>query len=1072
MRRTGYLFAGILAAGILSSPLNAFAESAATLSTIRPGTGTSVPPHTRPTTTSTVPRTPLTAGPSTDSSFSSTNGGRILVLNGTNGAPAFVEEIAAGEGEKKDNIIFDSYDEMVMKNYDDQDVLEVHFSGNVAIRFDENSIKARKIIVTIKNGKVIELAAFDNVIFKMNGTIYVCDSVSFDPNSRRGVLLNVRSYMTGDLASVASSTTGWYYRAEKAVILSDSKIVLKNVFFTTSDERYPHWGIYASRLWYFKEEVVLAMAITYKVGEADFLWFPFFLQWEKMTGLQTAFGQEKRIGWYVMNTGDFTLNNGSVEVYFDFYERLGEYVMAHYKNKKPIGIIQNFDLTVEAADDVRFVKDDVYDRYSLFIDPYGNGDYQTIRQFSWHYKLNTTIAHPSGAYSLSILWEDLNDPYFLSKYNNRQTTFDIQKAIQPDNNYFYTYSGDETQPNKTFNRSFSFSAGALRVGGTWNYIQKVNPAVTNIYENGRYDYVVRSVSFPSISYSPATLTLISNISRSKALTLTVKISNTNYTLPLGSNAMAFVSNYVIAHSPSFTNRAPVLVYGTNLTTRVTAVTNRRVVKFTTNSVTNVSVRTNVPAPPPLPAFKISTNNYTYFTFKSTVDSSINYSSTETLDTNGNATSDQYSHTESIRGAFNMGLLNNLFSFNNSLNLNNNKQWSTFSANSNNNVQLSGAKMTLASGLGFNQTGKLWQNTKLETKFPLSLSHSINYELYNTTYSSKPRESTHNTSLSTGFNLLSQQIAFTLSGGHSIKYRMTNDGAIQDQYLDNILSRSLRSSATFKLFWLSLSSSASMNILDYRTITAYTNINGTNEIYSAKTNTMDWSVGGITNRMISAGSYPKLALSLGTKWVDIFPDAGKYIPNLNFAYNYDILKKTNDNYSLSTSYSLTHVKLPVFYELESLNATASFNFDYLTPRSSKFSLAYSFTVDLTKTWTLTFSTSVQNTKIYLYFQKYQDIYAEGETYTPFWSNLVDSINIFDYDALKRGLFKIQALHFDLTHDLDEWQMHITFDITRKVDNAKQIAYWDPSINITFQMTGLGENAQFPPYKHDFGPEEYQ
>ncbi len=319
-------------------------------------------------------------------------------------------------------------------------------------------------------------------------------------------------------------------------------------------------------------------------------------------------------------------------------------------------------------------------------------------------------------------------------------------------------------------------------------------------------------------------------------------------------------------------------------------------------------------------------------------------------------------------------------------------------------------------------------------------------------------------------MFKNQVFFSVNAGHNITYRITNEEVMNDSYIHNVKAQTVNAGASLKIFWITLSTSARMDILNYRDLDSWTNIGGTNYVYEATTNTMSWDLQGITNRLVKANSYPKISVAFSTPWSTIFPQTAQYLPSLNFSYTYDILNQTNVSYSVSASYALQKIKLPLFYELESMNLSASLYNDYLNPRISKFSLSYSISLYITKNLLLKFSTQVLNTKLYLYNPEFSSLYYEGEVYTPFWENFVDSINIFDYEALKRGLFKIQGLNFDLTHYLDEWELHLIFTVKRLVDEAKQIAYWEPSIKVQFNLIGTEE--QFPAYEHKFVPDELQ
>ena len=985
----------------------------------------------------------------------------ITNQNSTNsGKPEFVEDVNIEGANVNENIIFDNFDEVFIQNYESEDLREIHFIGNVLIRFEGNVLKARKVVITVKGDKVLEISAFGNVEFTLGTDIYLADSLSFDPEQKKGVLKQVRSFMKGSSSGAPiSSSTGWYYTAEKATILSQSKVYLENVYFTTSDKKFPHYSFFAQQLWYYRGEIIFATGIMYTVGQADFFYFPFFFRWEQTSDFRTAFGWEKRIGWYLMNTFQINTGFGTFEMYLDIYERLGEYFQVNYRNIKPMGNLKTLSLFLEFADDVRIFKDG--DRYTWLTDTDFNNTYEAIRQFSWHYKLN--LNYSISDFSLSGYWEALNDPFFTTKYTQRKKVFDIKEILQYDQNTFFTYS-DNLQGITALSRGFSISAGKLSLSGNWNFLRIENQSITNKYLNERYSYVLDSTTFPTLGYTMPSITLISNLSFDTPMSKTIKLSNTNLTVPINTDVPEYLAKYLqimknkaaltgVSASNSQTNAAISL---TNLLITPLKPTNNLTTLKATNSmlkITNTPGITNKPgltnktgltntgtntAPAkPAPLYTITTNQLSWYKFASSLNASFGYTTSEKVDTNGDPVSDSYSHTENGGIVFNGGFFNNLITMNNTLSFMNRKRWSSFEINQNNDQKYSGSELSYRGGLGFNQTGTVFKASMFEINFPLNLSHSIAYQLLRTTFGEKPLEINHATSLGTGFNLAKNEIVFTVGASHSITYRQTN--GMNDIYLDNIILRSASASSSLKIFWFSASTGLSLDLLE------------------TKSNMLELDYADFTNRLRSG--FPKLTLSFTPPQ-----------PLPTISYVYDFIKQTNVSFDISSSYSLKDIKIPLLYNLESMNFSAQFHYDFLSPRQTYFTLSFSMTLWIDKYWKLTFSTRIKNTKIFRYFEDNQDIFLAGEYYVNFWDNLWDGINIFDYEGLKRSFFKIQGLNFDLVHNLDEWELHAIFNINRKVDTVKLVSYWEPEIRLEFRLVGSSE--QFPPYSHKFVPAEYQ
>jgi hypothetical protein len=966
-----------------------------------------------------------------------TNQGNSLSNNLSTNALVFENEIDLQSADPDKNIVFDNYDEVVMQNFDKKNITQIKFIGNVRIRFDKNALKARTVIVTTSSNKVLEITAYEKVEFRYEGNIYLSDSLSFNPSTKKGVLKNVRSFLKegASQAGPLSSSRGWYYHAKKVSLLSSDRIVLEKVYFTFTPAELPHYQFYSERLWYFKGEVIYALSDTYTVGQANFVWFPFFLEWEKFTGLKTSFGIEKRIGWYLMNSFSLKQDYGAYDFGLDVYERLGQYFTLNFNNSKPLGPFSAFNLAFQGANDTRVFHDSARDRYTQVVNV--NGSNMIIQQLSWYYKTSATLDFKDSTFT--FYWEDLNDPFFTSKYSQRRTKLDvIKEVIQPENNSFFSH--DDTSPSvSSISRGFNFKQGTLDINGKLVLQRYENSAVSNSYLNDYYKFQVSEIQLPNISYSLGRKDLFKDLNYSVPVSKTLQISNKSYGLPMEED----VSNYVemVSRENSPTNSS----YWTNSEN-----------EFSTKNIENLS-NSKIETPHPdfnpdasstdtnfsltsLPETRYSliTNQFTFYNFSSYISADVKYNSDEFVDTNMKPTSDSFSHNENASIGLDGLLINNLFSFNNSINYHNTKIWSTFSNVQYNNQLSSGYEINYQNSSGFNKSGALFTNTFWEINFPFSINNTYTYQLARTIYSYLPRQSSDSTSLAAGFNMFSQNLVYALSLSHSITYRLTND--IIDDYKDNMIARSFTAGTSLKIFWLSADTSFSLDVLETKSRPIY------------------WSYDGFTNRLPS----PNMRVNF------TFQPPGELQPLPTISYVYDIIQKTNVSFDISSSYLVKSLYGFIFYKTEVLNFNSSLHWDFLNPRSTSFGITFSTTLWFDPYWKLTFSTGMRNTQIYRYF--YENAAIFNEPYVEFWQNLKDSLNVFDYQGLKRGFFKVQAFHFDLTHYLNEWEMHMVFDLNRRVDNLKLISFWEPTIRIEFMLSGTQE--QFPPFEKKFVPAQYQ
>ncbi len=947
------------------------------------------------------------------------------------------------------NIIFDNYDEVFIQNYDKENLVQIKFIGNVKIRFDNNLLKARTVIVTSRSNRVTDITAYDRVEFRYGDQIYLADFMSYDPENKKGLLRNVRSFVKasetggGSVTSPSSAEGGWYYHAEKGTILSEKRIVLENVTFTFTPSEYPYYHFYAARLWYFKDDLIYAFNVTFTVGEGNFFYFPFFMRWEKKTGIKSALGQERRIGWYNMNTLSFDEWNGSFDIGLDFYERLGQYAMVNYTMKKPVGVIQSLNFYFQGANDIRTFYDPNNDRYT-YINPV-NPQYSNINQLSYQYTFNSTLKY--NDFLLTINWMDLNDPFFVSKYTIRRYDFNLQDTLEPSQNSFFVHD-DSAPQQSTITRSFDLKNNALDINGSWVYQLYANNAVSNIYLNSRYQYLLTNVSFPNITYSPANIDIVKNYSYSYPVSKTVQINTNRYEIPLDSDPGSFIDSIL-------TNESNSLFQSNTMDTDTPTDTDTGIssnsVKISpydqlflpemelSNTVSS-SKSTNNPI-----VYWLSTNNFEVYNYSSYLNGSFLYSSEEYVDTNDIPTYNHYIHHEEASVENDFQFVNRLIYFKNSFVFNNYTQWSMFQTELTNNINNSGQELDYVTTLGVQSNYSIFSGMPYQVNFPYNVYYNLTYPIvdtFNSLIVNFAPEDTHNIGFNAGFNMIQTNINYNLNVNYEMQYRITNQTNLGDVYLDDLMERSLSIDTSFTLFWITFSTGTAFNLLE------------------TTTNTIEFNYDSLTN-CIFPGRDPMLTVQF------LPPPAYQPLPSMTYVY--DILQQTNVSITFNSTYSLPPIYTPYLYKIEALKFNAVLHWDFLSPLNTYFDMTFNSTVWIDRYWALSYSTEIKNISIYRYFQSDEAYFYPGDTVVDFWSNFADGLNFFDINSLEQCLFKVEDLHFSIIHYLNEWEMDITFDLARRIDTTRMIAFWEPSILIEFKLNG---SDTYPSYQKNFVPPQYQ
>ena len=991
-------------------------------------------------------------------------------------------------------IILDNADDIRVQEFEDTDTSEAVMLGNVRVRFDSSFLKAEKFIVTIKDSIVVNVGAYGNVELTMSGTKYLTDSLNYQPDMERGIMYNVRSVMD-EGSGINLEDKPFFYRAEKVTIQTPTRFVMENVSLSTSDVRFDHYSIKVKKLWYIQGKVALVFGLEYVTGQASFFWLPVFLQVEGSDGLRTSFGNEKRIGYYFINNYGLSSKWGNFDFGFDFYERQGQYFQMEYEAPE-LEILQNLDFKTSLANDIRSVKNG--NLFSQWVDPLLNSgldgpkDYQRISQFSWYYKLDMTLA--TSGVSLNIKTEDLNDPYFLSKYSYRNQFDDADSInfvnlLNAGTHSWFGYQGDIQPSLNTIARGFNLSAGNLALSASWELIRVTRPNDENKgnqFLNSYFDYEVRSYTLPSLTYNFGSLDLLKyNYSTKSKITVLRSDGKSNTMnidkLPEYEEGLTKSSNRSI--------KREILAQENN--------------KIKTNFITNFT---------PITVTNVITNEYNWFDISLNASASVSYSSQKTRGTNDSTMtsdpemlsntnwtiiSDINKHEEQGSLNMNMDLFNNVWSIDNGLSFNYREQWSSFGANYTNSQRDSGLKIDYKVGTSVSPN-KIWNDDEwYRTSLNFNTSANYSYPLYyllrlQTDFVRESQFSWNNT---LAWEWLQWQrnpiFGLNLTFNWNLRDRVpTADqdrviaGDSQNIYIGNRIFDRLTVGAKTRLFWFYIGTEATVDILNTTT----------NDLAN---NFRPIAGSSFTNRFV--GGYPKLL-------VEFTPDSKyHYIPKLSYRYNLFEQSRNGVYTNTSTepgvpdeivptvlradrSFSLEmlwDVRLknyqipalyPFIYELSEFGFVLQYYQDFVNVRNSFLRLDFSVGVKFTKYLTFRFSSQMLNNKIHLYYAggvfNGQPVLAPGETSKEFWGDLGDGLKIWDQDALKRSSFKLQSLSFELIHDLDTWDMRLIFNLGRRVDDVKQIAFWEPYIGVAFTMKGSSAADIFPEFQKRFVPAEYQ
>lgn len=909
----------------------------------------------------------------------------------------------------------------------ESNVTIINFRGGVKLSYQDKKLRCNSLTVFIVDNEVREVIGEGDVKFVSGKDLFEGKKFFYDIKSGKISLYEARTKLDDR-----------YYYADIMKQLDSNKFFFENVYFTKSDLLFPTYRVNAYRAWYYRGDYLLTLNNSYIVGQGAFLYFPTFYELQRYTDILTDFGVERTIGFYVQNTfyprrwfGESLLPR--LKIKFDHYERLGEYLGFEVPS---ITLISN--LTISAIVDFEYDKKYEYNgKYIVnYIDQYGKNDFREYRTFGWHYNLrfNYTVAGISASFTT----EDLNDPFLPYKFSSRREKFDIRKFVFPNENIFWSPPGPKQNITRSLRASYQYGISSFSLGLDWVYQLRSGYSLTNTnsfgvviienktnkYANDYYRYDLQRLSGPYISYS-------ANLGNIISLTYEEKITNvsTNTNVSTTQPIRKYLTNETIINRTSFeidllritTN------YVTNVSTNVVEQkdvnTNLIQTNILTNIITvistNLSVDTNRLLPRPqtnlittnlattnLPLTNLAiTNRTTNINFSTNVQTfkwfqlNISPSASVSITPNsvyriedGTPIEDTFNHRESIGVSSSLGLFDNIISIASSLGIQNNSIWTRTDNPIRKKQDDLNSLATLSLGNSMSIGRVLFGDTLLLVEPRISVSHNISYRL------TKPK-------------LLSPD---------------------EDPYIDDITSHGVGVSASLRLLNLSLLSNAILNFFGFSSIVASSGISYNLLFLKSEIKYRDdktyW-----TNKISNPIT---VNISFG--------------PLLSYRVSYRITL-SNDNVVFDPvgsgfSGSISFKDLVVGFLVERItyiNIGYGLNFDYKNPINNVFSLSFSVGGIIDENWSFAMSTGVVNNKIYRYVPEYAQRYNVPSV--SLVQDILDAINIFDINALRRTFFKNTGVTVSIIRDLYDWTASLSSGIRLYKDEARNFAFFEPFVS---------------------------
>jgi hypothetical protein len=189
--------------------------------------------------------------------------------------------------------------------------------GGIIVRSGKAFLRAETVKINTKTG---EIFGEGKVSFEAQGSRLTGEKFYYDNKHDAGVVYS------------SNATAAPFYLSGSVIKqIESNKYIARDVFFTTCNEKNPHYYFIARKLWLYNNNEFAALSAIYYVGKTPVFYWPLMLQTNTGTGIVTQYGTNPSRGQFLQNTLNFSMPSAAGsswrpqtgKLMFDWYQKSG-----------------------------------------------------------------------------------------------------------------------------------------------------------------------------------------------------------------------------------------------------------------------------------------------------------------------------------------------------------------------------------------------------------------------------------------------------------------------------------------------------------------------------------------------------------------------------------------------------------------------------------------------------------------------------------------------------------------------------------------------------------------------------
>lgn len=211
--------------------------------------------------------------------------------------------------------------------------------GGIIVRSGKSYLRAETVKINTKTGEIFGegKVTFESEEMRLSGEKFYYDN----------------RHDAGVVYSSHAAADPFFLRGSVIKQVEKNRYIARDAFFTTCNEKYPHYYFKAKKLWLYKNNELAAMSAIYYVGQTPVFYWPLLLKSDTGTGVITQYGNNPTRGHFLQNTWNFSnpLAQDSGwqpqhgKLIFDWYEKTG-YLLGSVLRHEGEDLKYNFDTAI------------------------------------------------------------------------------------------------------------------------------------------------------------------------------------------------------------------------------------------------------------------------------------------------------------------------------------------------------------------------------------------------------------------------------------------------------------------------------------------------------------------------------------------------------------------------------------------------------------------------------------------------------------------------------------------------------------------------------------------------------